>query len=169
MIIAKAGIYDLRLHHDDVIMPILRHWKIFERTNLGEVGERARDELATSSRVWTPRRPASWSDARRTAPAPLPGPTADQTPTSPLSLFGARPPYETAGPGQFLCHAHWIRHRLLAIGLVLALDVITVDLKLVDDGHWARILIVTGILAIGASRFSTDPPRRRRGRGRPSP
>ena len=26
MIIAKAGIYDLRLHHDDVIMPILRHW-----------------------------------------------------------------------------------------------------------------------------------------------
>ena len=47
MIIAKAGIYDLRLHHDDVIMPILRHWGVFDRTNLGEVGERARDELAT--------------------------------------------------------------------------------------------------------------------------
>jgi acyl-[acyl-carrier-protein] desaturase len=47
MIIAKAGIYDLRLHHDDVIMPILRHWDVFDRTNLGEVGERAREELAT--------------------------------------------------------------------------------------------------------------------------
>jgi acyl-[acyl-carrier-protein] desaturase len=47
MIIAKAGIYDLRLHHDDVIMPILRHWDIFDRTNLGDVGEQARAELAT--------------------------------------------------------------------------------------------------------------------------
>ena len=46
MLIAKAGIYDLRLHHDDVIMPILRHWDVFDRTNLGEVGEQARDELA---------------------------------------------------------------------------------------------------------------------------
>ena len=47
MIIAKAGIYDLRLHHDEVIMPILRHWNIFERTGFGPVGEQARDELAT--------------------------------------------------------------------------------------------------------------------------
>ena len=46
MMIAKAGIYDLRLHHDDVIMPILRHWEIFERSNFGAVGEQARDELA---------------------------------------------------------------------------------------------------------------------------
>ena len=47
MIIAKAGIYDLRLHHDEVIMPILRHWNIFERTGFGPDGEQARDELAT--------------------------------------------------------------------------------------------------------------------------
>jgi acyl-[acyl-carrier-protein] desaturase len=46
MIIAKAGIYDLRLHHDEVIMPILRHWEVFERTDLGAVGEQARTELA---------------------------------------------------------------------------------------------------------------------------
>jgi acyl-[acyl-carrier-protein] desaturase len=44
--IANAGIYDLRLHHDEVIMPILRFWKVFERTNLGGEGEKARDELA---------------------------------------------------------------------------------------------------------------------------
>ena len=46
MMIAKAGIYDLRLHHDEVIMPILRHWDAFGRTDLGAVGEQARDELA---------------------------------------------------------------------------------------------------------------------------
>jgi acyl-[acyl-carrier-protein] desaturase len=47
MIIAKAGIYDLRLHHDDVIMPVLRHWNVFDRTDLGPEGDRARDELST--------------------------------------------------------------------------------------------------------------------------
>ena len=46
MLIAKAGIYDLRLHHDDVVQPVLRAWKVFERTDLGPEGERARDELA---------------------------------------------------------------------------------------------------------------------------
>jgi acyl-[acyl-carrier-protein] desaturase len=47
MIIAKAGIYDLRLHYDDVIMPILRQWDVFDRSGLGDVGEQARDELTT--------------------------------------------------------------------------------------------------------------------------
>jgi acyl-[acyl-carrier-protein] desaturase len=46
VIIAKAGIYDLRLHHDEVIQPVLRAWKVFERTDLGAEGERAREELA---------------------------------------------------------------------------------------------------------------------------
>ncbi|MBB3086929.1 hypothetical protein FHR93_005168 [Geodermatophilus sabuli] len=46
MIIAKAGIYDLRLHHDDVVSPVLRAWKVFERTDLGPAGEKAREELA---------------------------------------------------------------------------------------------------------------------------
>lgn len=45
--IAKAGIYDLRLHHDDVIAPVLRYWKVFDRDDLGPVGEQAREELAT--------------------------------------------------------------------------------------------------------------------------
>ncbi len=44
--IAKAGIYDLRLHHDDVIMPVLRFWKVFTRTDFGPAGEQARDELS---------------------------------------------------------------------------------------------------------------------------
>ena len=28
--IAKAGIYDLRIHHDEVLHPLLRGWKFFE-------------------------------------------------------------------------------------------------------------------------------------------
>jgi acyl-[acyl-carrier-protein] desaturase len=44
--IANAGIYDLRLHHDDVLAPIIRQWKIMERTDLDGEGEKAREELA---------------------------------------------------------------------------------------------------------------------------
>ncbi|WP_020099366.1 acyl-ACP desaturase [Mycobacterium sp. 360MFTsu5.1] len=43
--IAKAGIYDLRIHHDDVLVPVLRFWNIFERNDFGAVGERAREEM----------------------------------------------------------------------------------------------------------------------------
>ncbi|MDQ6936828.1 MAG: acyl-ACP desaturase [Actinomycetota bacterium] len=44
--IAKAGIYDLRLHHDEVVAPILKFWRVFERADFGPAGERAREELA---------------------------------------------------------------------------------------------------------------------------
>ena len=46
MLIAKAGIYDLRLHYDEVVSPVLRAWKVFERTDFGPEGEQARTELA---------------------------------------------------------------------------------------------------------------------------
>jgi len=46
--IAKAGIYDLRIHHDDVVMPLLRQWKIFELEGLGPEGEKARRQLEDS-------------------------------------------------------------------------------------------------------------------------
>ncbi|HEY7814869.1 MAG TPA: acyl-ACP desaturase, partial [Nakamurella sp.] len=42
---AKAGIYDLRLHHDAVIMPVLKYWKVLERDDFGPAGEQARIEL----------------------------------------------------------------------------------------------------------------------------
>ena len=45
--IAKAGIYDLRIHHDDVIWPLLRHWNFFEVEGLDEDGENAR--IATAN------------------------------------------------------------------------------------------------------------------------
>src|SRR4249920_4247716 len=43
--IAKAGIYDIRVHRDEVLMPILRHWRIFELTGLGAAAEAARETL----------------------------------------------------------------------------------------------------------------------------
>jgi acyl-[acyl-carrier-protein] desaturase len=43
--IAKAGIYDLRLHHDDVLTPVLRQVRAFDRPLAGD-GEAAREELA---------------------------------------------------------------------------------------------------------------------------
>ncbi|MFD0691132.1 acyl-ACP desaturase [Actinomadura fibrosa] len=46
VIIANAGIYDLRLHHDDVLIPVLRKWNVFDRTDLNGDGEKAREELA---------------------------------------------------------------------------------------------------------------------------
>ncbi|MET9329407.1 acyl-ACP desaturase [Tsukamurella sp. NPDC003166] len=46
VLMAKHGIYDLRQHRDEVVMPVLRKWKIFEREDFGSVGEQARDELA---------------------------------------------------------------------------------------------------------------------------
>ena len=45
--IAMAGIYDLRIHHDEVIAPILRQLRVNERDTLSGDGARARDELAT--------------------------------------------------------------------------------------------------------------------------
>jgi len=46
--IAQAGIYDLRIHHDDVIMPLVRHWRVFEAEGLDAVGEQARQDLAAA-------------------------------------------------------------------------------------------------------------------------
>ena len=46
--IAQAGVYDLRIHHDDVIMPLVRHWRVFELEGLDPGGEQARQDLAAA-------------------------------------------------------------------------------------------------------------------------
>ncbi|MGW1837857.1 acyl-ACP desaturase [Streptomyces sp. BBFR2] len=42
---AIGGIYNLRIHHDDVIQPVLRHLKVLEIGGLGPVGLAAQEEL----------------------------------------------------------------------------------------------------------------------------
>jgi acyl-[acyl-carrier-protein] desaturase len=44
--IALAGIYDMQQHLDEVIAPVLRAWKVFERTDLSGDGLKAREDLA---------------------------------------------------------------------------------------------------------------------------
>jgi len=44
--IAKAGIYDLAAHHEQILVPVvLRHWNVEELTGLTDEAERARDAL----------------------------------------------------------------------------------------------------------------------------
>jgi acyl-[acyl-carrier-protein] desaturase len=43
--IAVGGIYDLRQHLDEVILPVLRYWRIFERDDYSGEGRKLRDDL----------------------------------------------------------------------------------------------------------------------------
>jgi acyl-[acyl-carrier-protein] desaturase len=43
--IAMAGIYDLRIHRDEVLVPILRSWDVWDRVGLSAEGEQAREQL----------------------------------------------------------------------------------------------------------------------------
>ncbi len=46
--IAKAGIYDLLIHYEQILVPVvLRHWKVEDVTGLSEEAERAREKLVT--------------------------------------------------------------------------------------------------------------------------
>jgi acyl-[acyl-carrier-protein] desaturase len=44
---AMAGIYDLRIHLDEVVMPLLRKLRIFELEGLSPAAETARQDLTT--------------------------------------------------------------------------------------------------------------------------
>ena len=44
---AVEGIYDQRLHHDEVVMPVLRFWGVFDLEGLTGSGEEAREELGS--------------------------------------------------------------------------------------------------------------------------
>ena len=78
--IAKAGIYDLRVHRDEVLLPIIQHWRIFELTGLDAAAEdgppaarRAPRRSSTSrrsgSRSVSPRRMSRGSTRRDLAVA----------------------------------------------------------------------------------------------------
>jgi acyl-[acyl-carrier-protein] desaturase len=46
VIIAVGGVYDPRIHLDDVVMPVLKKWRIFEREDFTGEAARMRDDLA---------------------------------------------------------------------------------------------------------------------------
>ena len=43
--IASAGIYDLRIHHDQVLIPVLKKWRLTELDGLSDEASCARDEI----------------------------------------------------------------------------------------------------------------------------
>ncbi|WP_299574811.1 acyl-ACP desaturase [uncultured Williamsia sp.] len=45
VLMAKHGIYDLRQHHEEVVMPILRKLNVFDRDDFGPEGEKDRERL----------------------------------------------------------------------------------------------------------------------------
>jgi acyl-[acyl-carrier-protein] desaturase len=45
VIIAVGGVYDPRIHLDDVVMPVLKKWRIFERDDFSGEAARLRDDL----------------------------------------------------------------------------------------------------------------------------
>ncbi|MEU4568831.1 acyl-ACP desaturase [Micromonospora sp. NPDC023956] len=65
--IALAGIYDLRQHRDDVVVPVLRQWDVFNVPGLDADGEVARDQIA--AQLDTLERQASRFEERRAARA----------------------------------------------------------------------------------------------------
>ncbi|NNH69288.1 acyl-ACP desaturase [Nocardia uniformis] len=46
VLMAKYGIYDLRQHLEEVLMPVIRQWNIFGRNDFTASGEQARERLA---------------------------------------------------------------------------------------------------------------------------
>jgi acyl-[acyl-carrier-protein] desaturase len=43
---AQAGIYDLRIHHDEILWPLLRYWNLFGLEDLQPEADQARERLA---------------------------------------------------------------------------------------------------------------------------
>ncbi|WP_165693539.1 acyl-ACP desaturase, partial [Mycobacteroides abscessus] len=43
--IATGGVYDPQSHLDEVVMPVLRKWRIFERDDISSEGEWYREDL----------------------------------------------------------------------------------------------------------------------------
>lgn len=43
--IARAGVYNLRIHHDNVVMPLIRQWGVAELKGLDVIGARLQEEI----------------------------------------------------------------------------------------------------------------------------
>ena len=87
--IAMAGIYDLRIHHDEVLVPVLRTWKVWDVEGLDGDGEQARDRSWPTCSMARPTRPRG---SRRSATRSAPGWRRRRSSSSgridPVRIFG---------------------------------------------------------------------------------
>ena len=68
--IAMAGIYDLRLHRDDVLQPVLRQWDVFNVRASTPTARRPASELAAQLEDLEQRRVPFRGEARRPSRPP---------------------------------------------------------------------------------------------------
>ena len=69
--IARAGIYDLNVHHEQILVPVvMRQWKVAEMTGLNAEAETARDRLIRYLDRMAKVSARAWHDASRSAPSP---------------------------------------------------------------------------------------------------
>ena len=45
-IVARAGIYDMKVHREEIVEPLLRYWGVFDLTDVNADAEQARDRIA---------------------------------------------------------------------------------------------------------------------------
>jgi acyl-[acyl-carrier-protein] desaturase len=45
-VVARAGIYDMKVHREEIVEPLLRYWGVFELTSLDAAAEQARERIA---------------------------------------------------------------------------------------------------------------------------
>ena len=45
-VVARAGIYDMKVHREEIVEPLLRYWGVYELTGLDAAAEQARDRIA---------------------------------------------------------------------------------------------------------------------------
>jgi len=45
-VVARAGIYDMKVHREEIVEPLLRYWEVFELTALDAAAEQARERIA---------------------------------------------------------------------------------------------------------------------------
>jgi acyl-[acyl-carrier-protein] desaturase len=45
-VVARAGIYDMKVHREDIVEPLLGYWGVFELTSLDTAAEQARERIA---------------------------------------------------------------------------------------------------------------------------
>ena len=78
LVIAKSGIYNLRIHHDEVVRPMLKHWRVFDIEKLDATAEQAREQLAVHLDILQAQAEGSRSDSPIAA-SPGPVPRTDPT------------------------------------------------------------------------------------------
>ena len=97
---ARAGIYDLRIHHDEILWPLLRYWDLFDLQGLQPEADQARERLAAHLAK------TDWRAGSRPNELPPPRPTNVERPAEEHEAPNSARP---TGLRNTRYHSHYIR------------------------------------------------------------